>query len=133
MKLIIAKPGYNALTETDPDNLIFSSDYNTFKYFLNGSTTIYIPASASIITREDTIVTHDLGYYPFFVAFMEVNSDSGTYCNLPYSFADAGVYFNFFCYTTTTALILQTTASGLGTGIEFPVWYKIFKNNLGLS
>jgi hypothetical protein len=132
MKLIVAKPGYNALTETDPDNLIFSSDYNTFKYYLNGSFTVYIPASASVIAQENVIVTHGLGYIPFFVAYMK-ESGLERYYSLPYSWADAGYYFHHFCYATTTQLILRTEASGLLAGIEFPVWYKIFKNNLGLS
>lgn len=130
-KLVIAKPGYSA-TDTDPDHLIFSSDYNTFKYYLNGSFTVYIPASASAFTKENTIVTHNLGYIPFFTAFMK-EYGLERYYSLPYSFGEIGVYFHHFIYATTTQLILRTEASGLSIGMEFPIWYKIFKNNLNLS
>jgi len=133
MKLVIAKPGYDAITETDPDNLIFSSDYNTFKYFKNGSTPIYIPASVSVFTQENTIFTHDLGYCPFFIATWDITVGGGNFSNLSYSWADAGAYFHLFVYTTTTELILRVESSGLTSGITIPIWYKIFKNNLGLS
>lgn len=131
-KVLVAKPGKDAFSR-DPDDLTFSSDYNTFKYDINGDTTVYIPASASAIAREDVLITHNLGYYPFFVSYMEVNPGSAQYCNLPYSFADAGTYFRHFCYATTTQLILRTEASGLLTGIPFTVWFKIFRNNLNVS
>ncbi len=36
-KIIIAKPQFSALTETNPDNLAFSSDYETLKYYASGS------------------------------------------------------------------------------------------------
>ena len=43
----ISKPGYNAVTETNPDNLIFSSTYNYFKIdsALSGSTALSLSAA----------------------------------------------------------------------------------------
>ena len=132
-KIVIAKAGYNAETETDPNNLIFSSDYNTLKYSTTGSTAVHIPANGSPFETDYTIATHSVGYYPFFTAFTNLSSGSGTYySNLPYGFAEMGVYFYVFIYTTTTQLILHVSSSGTFVDEDFTVYYKIFKNNLNL-
>ena len=134
MKLKIAKSGYNAITETDPDNLIFSSDYNTFKYYLSGNTTCTIPTSATPVTGEITLVTHNLGYIPFFVVFgNDAPSYPTRYYALPYSFADAGIYDRRFVYATTTTLIFRYENTGFPFDVDVDVNYKIFKNNLQLS
>jgi len=131
MKIIIAKPGYNAETETNPNNLIFSSDYNTFKYYLSGSTNYTIPALGVPHTGEYTIVTHNLGYEPFFVVFANDPPSFPTrYYALPYSFADAGVYDHRFVYATTTQLIFRYENTGFGIDVDLELHYKVFKNRL---
>lgn len=133
-KIIIAKEGFDATTETDPDNLIFSSDYNTFKYNTSGNTTCTIPTTVGANSGEITIVTHNLGYVPFFVAYgNDAPSFATRWYMLPFSFADAGVYDHRFVYATTTALIFRYENTGFGIDIDVEVYYKIFKNNLGLS
>src|SRR6266542_550448 len=79
-KLIIAKSGFNALTETDPNNLIFSSDYNTLKYYLSGNTTVNWTddAGVSIVT-----VAHNLGYIPFFIAYVQFAGSTTLYAVVP--------------------------------------------------
>ena len=134
MKIKIAKPGFNAITETDPDNLIFSSDYNTFKYDISGNTALTIPTTVGDNSGEETIVTHDLGYIPFFVCFInDAPSFPTRWYALPFSFADAGVYDHRFVYATTTQLIFRYENSGFGIDIDVSLYYKVFKNNLGLS
>lgn len=131
-KLVISKPGYNALTETDPNNLIFSSDYNTFKYSTSGSDSYTITAGET--SGEHTIVTHNLGYIPFFVVYAnDAPSYATRWYSLPFSFADAGVYDHRFVYATTTALVFRFENSGFGIDIDLSFYYKIFKNDLGLS
>ena len=131
-KVIIAKSGYSAFTETNPDNLIFSSDYNTLKYATNGSTNISIPVNANPFETEFVVVNHNFGYKPFFTAFFPRNFGSTQFVNLPYGFADAGIYFYLFIYVTDTQLILLVSSTGTGADINFTVYYKLFKNDLGL-
>lgn len=130
-KIVIAKPGYNALSETDPNNLIFSSDYNTLKYDTSGSNTFTIPANGSAFTVEHDIVTHNLGYYPFYTSFIKEFSLE-QYYSTPYSFADFLGYIYFFVYATTTKLVLRVEMSNNIADFDLTVWYKIFKNNLDL-
>lgn len=47
-KILISKPGINVGTVTNPNDLIFSSDYNTLKYDTIGSTTVTILQSSII-------------------------------------------------------------------------------------
>ncbi|MCR4324150.1 MAG: hypothetical protein NUV69_00475 [Candidatus Curtissbacteria bacterium] len=140
-KIIVAKSGFNALTETDPNNLIFSSDYNTFKYAISDSYTynftnptpwlvITDPLQSPIID-EVTIYTHNLGYYPFFVAVIGGILSAGQYINLPY-FTGSGnaPHESINLYTTTTALIFRIDSTLASKTLV--IYFKIFKNNLNL-
>ena len=40
MGIVIAKPTYDAKTDTDPSHHIFNSDYGTLKYYISGSTSV---------------------------------------------------------------------------------------------
>jgi hypothetical protein len=131
-KIVISKSGFNALTESDPNDLVFSSEYNTLKYDISGSIRITIPANGSPFTREDVIVSHNFGYKPFFTAFIPLFEGSSTHFNLPYTFADAGVYIYWFLYSTATQLILRTESTGTFSDVNLDVYYKVFKNDTGL-
>ena len=130
-KIAISKETKNVLTETDINNLIFSSDYNTLKYYLSGNATKTIPANPNPFAQENTIISHNLGYRPFFVAFIK-ESALTRYYNAPYYFASGGFYIGFYVYSTTTSLILRTEMSNNISQFNFTVWYKIFKNNTNL-
>lgn len=66
-KIILAKSGYNALTETDPNKFIFHSDYNTFKIIANGTLTSQtVNASPKTFT-----LAHGQDITPNFYAFAE--------------------------------------------------------------
>lgn len=70
-KIIVSKSGYDAVTDTNPDHLVFSSDYNTLKYSLsNGSITLNVDTSNSGEYRVEREITHGLGYRPFFKAYV---------------------------------------------------------------
>jgi hypothetical protein len=131
-KIIIAKDGFDATTETDPDNLIFSSDYNTFKYNDSGSDTFTIPTGST--SGEHVIATHNLGYIPFFQVFANDAPGFPTrFYALPFSFADAGVFDHRFVYATTTQIIFRYENTGFGIDVNLEFHYKIFKNDLLLS
>lgn len=69
-KIRVAKLGYNALSDTDPNNYRFLSAYNTLKYFYSGSQNITIIGNGSPQISEFQI-THNLGYVPFFVPYVD--------------------------------------------------------------
>lgn len=130
-KIIIAKDGFNALTETNPNNLMFSSDYNTFKYDISGTDTYTITSGST--SGEHVIYTHNLGYIPFFAVYAnDEPSFSTRYYSLPYSFADAFVYDHRFVYATSTQIIFRYENTGFGININLTFAYKVFKNNLNL-
>ena len=140
-KIVIAKSGFNPLTEIDPNNLIFSSDYNTFKYATSGNYTINFsnPNPWLLITdpyfppviEETTILTHNLGYYPFFVAVIGGVLVAGRYINLPYFTGSANApHESINLYTTTSALIFRIDSTLASKTLV--IYYKLFKNNLDL-
>lgn len=140
-KLVISKSGFNVLTETDPNNLIFSSDYNTFKYATSGSAVINFsnPTPWLVITdpvqspviEETTILTHNLGYYPFFVAVIGGVLSAGQYINLPYlTGSDFAPHESMNLYITTTSLIFRIDSTLASKTLT--IYYKLFKNNLNL-
>ena len=133
-KIVLAKNTFNALAETDPNKLIYSSDYNTLKYYLSGNTSITISGDGSdkITTTE---ITHSLGYKPFFVAYVNFFTQ-GSPTNLQYSIVPH--YQNTLttirqaqAWVDSTKLYLQlrNKSSSSYTAVFY---YKIFKNNLNL-
>lgn len=145
-KLKISKPGYNAITETNNDNLIFSSDYGTLKYFISGSITLTVNFSDYYDTytysgwpytyyRHEKIgvVYHNLGYYPFFIAYYSDISTGKNYL-LPFEFDDVNYFEEIYSYVDTSKIyfhILMDNLFNSGTK-NFTFYYKIFKNNTGL-
>jgi hypothetical protein len=129
-KIIISKPGFNAGTESNPDNLIFSSDYNTLKYYASGSINVAYNDNNTIYIGT---VSHNLGYIPFFMTYVPTggqptlfnltpdNRQTGAGAEYYNAYADsANLYFTAF----------KNKSSGIGGTETF--YYKIFKNNLGL-
>lgn len=145
-KIRIVKSGFNAITETDPDNIVFSSDYDTLKYATFGSTsltvdyTLYYHSETPVFDtiyyhRKVVEVTHSLGYVPFFIGYLEDYPASGQDVQLPIYGADAQSFAALQCYADTTKLYfvyyagLANTNSGTAT---FNLKYRIFKNDLGI-
>lgn len=116
LNLRISKFGYNALTETDPNNYIFDALKNTFKIISELSTSYTTSNSWTVV------ITHGLGYIPFVFAFFKYGdtgrvgligqSDSGNpsgrrvpyirvdddkiYINLQHNAASITYYFKVF-------------------------------------
>jgi len=136
-KLNISKPTSNVLTATNADDLIFSSDYGTLKYLSegSGSTLISVPSAGDSQVYEATIVNHNLGYYPFFAAFLRNDGDT-LYYIMPVTFADAGFWKYEFVYATTSSLIYHVDRGNVwgysSNAYSVYIYYKIFKNNLNL-
>jgi hypothetical protein len=88
-------------------------------------------------------IAHNLGYVPFFIAFMNdlagVFFTSSFYCIAPYYWYRSAVLTPLkdiagFVYADDTNLYLKAyyQTNAIGTAKSFNWYYKIFKNNLGL-
>ena len=133
-KIIITKDTYNALTDTNPKNHIFNSDYGTLKYLTKGTATITIEGGKSYYTGS-TSITHDLGYYPFVEVFciMYIGTPSGNYEPCPFVGSGTTVQYGSSYRITTTTLQLYAQFYGVSSSTwTFDFIYFIFKNNLGL-
>lgn len=146
MKLIVSKQGYNAITETDPNNLNFSSDYNTLKYHLTGSKTI---SSASVAHydsftnffgtfykfRYTDSITHGLGYVPFFTAYTESFLVGDYYNMCPSQVTDFMAHRAYSAFADDDKIYFTAEWIGGATPGSLSAttfYYKVFKNNLGL-
>jgi hypothetical protein len=131
----ISKQGKDVLKTNMPNDLIFSSQYNTLKYDIedNLSTSNTV---ASMTTATKTVAyTHNLKYFPFHVAYV-APSVGGTY--YPQSYANLGASVNVYIttYITTTQLVLVLTIENNdpvnSTTASAYCYFKIYKNNLNL-
>lgn len=128
-KLNISKPGFNVLTETDPNNLIFSSDYNTLKYYLSGSITVNGVDDGTLYTQT---VAHNLGYIPFFTAYTFALGSTTLFAIVPNNQQTVAGRNYQNVYADSTNLIFATQQNqGTGNPNSYTFYYKIFKNNLG--
>jgi hypothetical protein len=123
-KIVISKAGYDAGTVTDVANIIYSSDYDTLKYYTSGS--ISVTTSG---THNEGTIAHNLGYIPFFVAFASGVTPEGYYAMIPQMFADAGdaAYVTAYADNTNLYFRIETNMS-----VTANYYYKIFRNDTGL-
>ena len=137
-KISVAKLGIDAGTATNPNDLAFSSDYNTLKYYSSGTQQIVATAGTDIFTTYifDGTVSHNLGYYPYFTVYCNDANISATKY-YPFTLVEsvsitsyetcrmgtANLYFLFAMNNTTGSPVVGTAT----------FVYKIFKNNLNLS
>lgn len=139
----ISKESYDAVTETDPNNLVFSSSYNTLKYDISGNNILTIDYSNYYLTDVDVFgtfyshraigtVAHNLGYKPFFIVDTETLTDKYSLC--PYQFSDVGFKIFLQSYVDNTNLYFVAEIRNQATSgtIGYTFYYKIFKNDTGL-
>jgi len=130
---------------TAPNNLNYSSDYNTLKYYADGTLQIVVnransygtaaafPSGTAYYNIGYGTVTHNLGYYPFYTAFVQ-SGTTGQWNMAPQFTGDSGFFSRHEAFAGTSKLEFQfhfntTFNSGFSTA-DFK--YKIFRNNLGL-
>jgi len=125
MKLIVTKSGFEATTETNPSNMIISSDYSTLKYFTFGED------STNEYGRIE--VEHDLDYIPYVEVYVAigVGSPSNTYMYCPFTGSGATIAFGASYEITETKLYLYALMSGMPVDTwYFDFKYFIFRNEL---
>lgn len=125
-KVIITKAGFDAKSETDPNNMIFSSDYGTLKYEVSGN------YSMSGVTGDtEHTIAHGLGYTPFFIVYCNDFVAQPTYYGLvEYYNSLGGRSRQARAYVDDTNLYLSLKLAS-GSAITVNWYYKIFKNKLG--
>lgn len=146
-KRAMSKPAVNVLTATDPNDFIYSSDYDTLKYETTGSIDVdvnranyYYFAAGFPPIIPDTYynygyetIAHGLGYVPYFAAYLEDFPSAGKIIQVPFAFGDAGFFAEYTAFADDTNLYFllrfnTTFNSGITT---VPFRYRIFKNDLG--
>lgn len=133
-KVIVAKDGFNALIDTDPRRLKFSSDYGTLKYYAKTNLIISFDANAGLISAHGTII-HNLGYYPYVDCYVRVyiGAPSGDYQYCPFKGAGATVLYNANFIITPTTIELYGEINGVSSSVwTFDFLVFIYKNNLQL-
>ena len=122
-KIRISKSGFNVLTETDTDNIVYDSDYDTLKYYTSG----YVNVTPVGADKEET-VAHNLGYIPFFIAYVNNFSPSHNMC--PGEFDDTPGYVSADAYADSSNLYFKIHTDYNTATFNFR--YFIFRNSLGL-
>lgn len=130
-KVIISKEGYDATSETDPDNLIFSSDYNTLKYCKSGNVSITINGDGTD-QSSTSYISHGLGYLPFFIVYVNdfVNNTSKYYLT-PFVASSFVVTREAFAWATSSRIYFKLRNSS-SNNYTANFYYKVFRNRLGI-
>lgn len=139
-KIVISKPGFNVLTETAPNNLIFSSDYNTLKYGVSGTVNInYVTNNGVRIDQYEATVSFNANFPPAIFAYVRDDSYFGTglYLPLPYHTQSLARVEDFsYHWDKNTVYFKITVGNALAIGSPVnrtaTIKYFIFKNDTGI-
>ena len=133
----VAANDKNVLTETNPDNFNFHSNYATLKYYESNNWNM-----GSITAQTIKTIPHNLGYVPFFIGFsndLQAFFSANTYALMPYYLGRSDPTHPTqdvaaFMYADDTNIYLKAyyQTNAVGTPFSFNFYYKLFKNNLGL-
>jgi hypothetical protein len=130
-KIVISKAGYDATSETNPNRLVFSSDYNTLKYYSSGYVDVnYDEDTGGSGTFYTATVAHGLSYIPFFYAYVDVDS-SGTFVPCPDLTAFMSIIQSFYAFADSTNIKFVCQMKGTsGDEKTARFRYFIFKNKI---
>lgn len=114
--LKVALPGYNALTDTNPDH---------FALYVDGSTDHILikekqRGSGSVNDSSTATITHNLGYIPYVLVFYE--QASGKWRNVRGD--DSFNSSNFYIIVTTTTLTINNF-SGATKNYKYYIFYDV--------
>lgn len=108
----VSLPGYNALTDTNPDHyaLYADEDWVLIKEKARGAGTVNYLSSATI--------SHDLGYVPFYLVYCEVDSNEYRVCN-----AYDPIGSGWKVYADTEDLIIENDYSSTYKDYRYYIFY----------
>lgn len=130
--LRIAKPGINVITNDQVENLVFSSEYGTLKYFTKQSINTSLNAALGEISCRGEY-THGLGYYPFVEVYVSVyiGSPTGIYEYCPFVGSGATVGYNANIKVDTSKITVYGEINGVSSSVwHFDFIVFVYKNNL---
>lgn len=128
----VSQPGHDVLTAAK-ERLIFSSAYDTFKVFVDGSGSRLVPAADFPGDRKTEIITiaHNLSYKPAFWVFTDHPLFYTAGQLSPYTTKSIGVaaYSGIdYAVDTTNLYIYLNNAAAVSVTIEYR--YHIFYNQI---
>jgi len=105
--MALTKATKNTLTETDPNNFIFHSGYNTFKIILTGTTSFTVDTYGSVVEKT---IAHGLSYIPLVHGFCRIGSVTKVFSpnQLLFDFFDEDFYFNSIVADSTNIIFRFT-------------------------
>lgn len=124
--LRITPPGVNALTNTDPKQWLFNSDYNTLKLYKWGTATFTTNGSGNATAT----IAHNLDYAPAFYVFrkdtanwpfMDASSYSNAYLPVggPNYWSSDDLHHAIHAYADEDNLYIQANGGQASTLMEF--------------
>ena len=123
--LYITKPGVNVLTNTNPKDFIFNSDYNTYKSLgtITGSISVTDGGGATPTTATQTVpLTTDGTYIPYYFSWISFNDGTSTQNAYDFLSSAAG---SMFSSVNTTDAILTFNYQGGGSA-SYTIDYIIY-------
>lgn len=118
----VALPGYNAFTDSNLDHYALYTDEDNvlIKEFARGAFTT---------SSANTVITHGLGYVPFYLAYVLDTSGSGGPANTWQHIGNADFVVSYYAICNTTTL---TIGNATGASRQF-IYYIFYDNVVGAS
>jgi|GEM_PF-2501206 len=133
--IAVSKGSNDVLTATNPDDLTYSSDYNTLKYYAEGSVTLNGSVPFGSTSAVYGTLVHGLGYCPYNQVEITSNQDPNRYYQNSYYDVGAGAitfHASASCGTGNLIFLLYLENFSGGTLYGTATYhYKLFRNNLG--
>ena len=88
---------------TNPRDFAFHSDYTSIKIFKKGGSSGVVSASSNL----DISITHNIGFYPVSMIYVELTPDSGKWYASPFDVSGENTYISSnssYTYANTTNL-----------------------------
>jgi len=126
-KIQISKENNHVRAVYDPNQIIYSSDYDTLKYHRSGVQDVTVAGATVEVT-----LAHGLGYTPFYTAYVNyfVAASATNFSMCPATFVSGPFYTFASCYADATNLYFRVETNSAAVTYNF--YYKIFRNDLGL-
>ncbi len=127
----VARPGYDVLTETNPNSFIFHSSYNTFKILLQGQTTITTTGGVGGSASVNHNLNKKTGYYLFWRSSRDVglvcsqNNEMGSYTVNGDGTVNSSQTYKLSGYNGLNTLVINVWDAT--NGDTFYVGYYIFE------
>lgn len=128
--LAISEEGYD-VKDCATKNLVFSSNANTFKIYVEGTVSFTLTAGAG---SANATITHNLGYIPWALTYANIQGKNynASYFQTTQPDFPAGARLYLWTYSTTTTTKVNVAGGPFGSDYTFTVYYYIAVDNSGL-